>query len=351
MSAASRPTLRIRGADDMHHHLRDGAALGLTVPQASAQFRRVIVMPNLVPPVTTAALAIAYRERILQHVPVGRAFEPLMTLYMTDGTTPAIIREAKASGVVFAVKYYPAGATTNSDSGVTKIENIYPVLETMAEIGMPLLVHGEVTDQAVDIFDREAEFIRTVLVPLIARFPTLKLVMEHITTADAVAFVAQAPANVAATITCHHLLYNRNAIFQGGLRPHKYCLPVLKRETHRLALLDAVKSGNPKFFLGTDSAPHIVDKKHSGCGCAGIHTAHAALELYAEAFESIGSLDKFEAFCSVYGATFYGLPLNEGPSVELVPKTWTVPASYPFESSQVVPLRAGESIAWKRLDA
>ncbi|RHY70379.1 hypothetical protein DYB38_008717 [Aphanomyces astaci] len=303
MSAASRPTLRIRGADDMHHHLRDGAALGLTVPQASAQFRRVIVMPNLVPPVTTAALAIAYRERILQHVPVGRAFEPLMTLYMTDGTTPAIIREAKASGVVFAVKYYPAGATTNSDSGVTKIENIYPVLETMAEIGMPLLVHGEVTDQAVDIFDREAEFIRTVLVPLIARFPTLKLVMEHITTADAVAFVAQAPANVAATITCHHLLYNRNdihyspktcgciAIFQGGLRPHKYCLPVLKRETHRLALLDAVKSGNPKFFLGTDSAPHIVDKKHSGC------------------------------------------------------------ASYPFESSQVVPLRAGESIAWKRLDA
>ncbi|KAF0757717.1 hypothetical protein AaE_004178 [Aphanomyces astaci] len=258
MSAASRPTLRIRGADDMHHHLRDGAALGLTVPQASAQFRRVIVMPNLVPPVTTAALAIAYRER--------RAFEPLMTLYMTDGTTPAIIREAKASGVVFAVKYYPAGATTNSDSGVTKIENIYPVLETMAEIGMPLLVHGEVTDQAVDIFDREAEFIRTVLVPLIARFPTLKLVMEHITTADAVAFVAQAPANVAATITCHHLLYNRNAIFQGGLRPHKYCLPVLKRETHRLALLDAVKSGNPKFFLGTDSAPHIVDKKHSGCG-------------------------------------------------------------------------------------
>ncbi|ETW10477.1 dihydroorotase, homodimeric type [Aphanomyces invadans] len=348
--SASRPTLRIRGADDMHHHLRDGAALALTVPQAAAQFRRAIAMPNLVPPVTTTALAIAYRERILKHVPAGRSFEPLMTLYMTDGTTPAIIREAKASGVVFAVKYYPAGATTNSDSGVTKIENIYPALEAMAEVGMPLLVHGEVTDQTVDIFDREAVFIHTVLVPLIARFPALKIVMEHITTADAVAFVAQAPANVAATITCHHLLYNRNAIFQGGLRPHKYCLPVLKRETHRQALLEAVKSGNPKFFLGTDSAPHIVDKKHSSCGCAGIHTAHAALELYAEAFEAVGSLDKFEAFCSVHGATFYDLPLNEGPPVELVPTTWTVPASYPFESSQVVPLRAGETISWKKLD-
>ncbi|CAK4625826.1 unnamed protein product [Aphanomyces euteiches] len=344
----ARSTLRIRAADDMHHHLRDGKALELTVPQASAQFRRVIVMPNLVPPVTNAEMAVAYHERILKHVPAGREFQPLMTLYMTDHTTPETIRAAKATGVVFAVKYYPAGATTNSDSGVTKIENIYPVLETMSEIGMPLLVHGEVTDQTVDIFDREATFIQTVLVPLIARFPRLKLVIEHITTADAVAFVTQAPANVAATITCHHLLYNRNAIFQGGLRPHKYCLPVLKRETHRLALLEAVKSGNPKFFLGTDSAPHIVDKKHSGCGCAGIHTAHAALELYAEAFEAVGSLDKFEAFCSEHGANFYGLPLNEG-SVVLEPITWTVPESFPFESSQLVPLRAGETIAWKKL--
>ncbi|KAF0697726.1 Aste57867_11612 [Aphanomyces stellatus] len=345
--SSSRTTLRIRAADDMHHHLRDGAALALTVPQASAQFRRAIAMPNLVPPVTTAEMAVAYRERILKHVPAGRVFEPLMTLYMTDHTTPEIIRAAKASGVVFAVKYYPAGATTNSDSGVTKIENIYPVLETMSEIGMPLLVHGEVTDQSVDIFDREAAFINAVLVPLIARFPRLKLVMEHITTADAVAFVTQAPANVAATITCHHLLYNRNAIFQGGLRPHKYCLPVLKRETHRLALLDAVKSGNPKFFLGTDSAPHIVDKKHSGCGCAGIHTAHAALELYAEAFEAAGCLQHFESFCSVNGATFYGLPLNDGTAV-LEPTTWTVPETYPFDTSRLVPLRAGETIAWQK---
>ncbi|RHY33719.1 hypothetical protein DYB32_001461 [Aphanomyces invadans] len=308
--SASRPTLRIRGADDMHHHLRDGAALALTVPQAAAQFRRAIAMPNLVPPVTTTALAIAYRERILKHVPAGRSFEPLMTLYMTDGTTPAIIREAKASGVVFAVKYYP-----------------------------------EVTDQTVDIFDREAVFIHTVLVPLIARFPALKIVMEHITTADAVAFVAQAPANVAATITCHHLLYNRNGA---------HFLQHVSRETHRQALLEAVKSGNPKFFLGTDSAPHIRRwpwfTPSLLIGCAGIHTAHAALELYAEAFEAVGSLDKFEAFCSVHGATFYDLPLNEGPPVELVPTTWTVPASYPFESSQVVPLRAGETISWKKQD-
>ncbi|EQC28088.1 dihydroorotase, homodimeric type [Saprolegnia diclina VS20] len=349
MSTSARSPLRLRAADDMHHHLRDGAALKLTVEQASAQFRRVVVMPNLVPPVTTAEKAVAYRERILAHVPAGRAFEPLMTLYMTDGTTPETIRAAKASGVVHAVKYYPAGATTNSDSGVTKIDNIYPVLETMAELGMPLLVHGEVTDQTVDIFDREAAFIESVLKPLIARFPRLKLVMEHITTADAVKFVSEAPANVGATITCHHLLYNRNAIFQGGLRPHKYCLPVLKRETHRLALLGAIQSGSPKFFLGTDSAPHIVEKKHSGCGCAGIHTAHAALELYAEAFDAAGCLPHFEKFCSENGARFYGLPLNDG-SVTLAHTTWTVPESYAFDTSAVVPLRAGETIAWKKTD-
>lgn len=337
-------------ADDLHHHLRDGAALALTVPHVSRQFARAIVMPNLVPPVTTTEQALAYYERVLAHVPVERQgrFEPLMTLYMTDQTTPEEIQRAAASKKIFAVKLYPAGATTNSDSGVTNIANVYPALRAMSELGMPLLVHGEVTDPSVDIFDREAEFIESVLKPLVAAMPQLKVVMEHITTEDAARFVAQAPATIAATITPQHLLYNRNVIFQGGLRPHKYCLPVLKREKHRLALLDAVASGSGKFFLGTDSAPHVASKKESACGCAGIYSGHAALELYAEAFESIGKLELLQSFACEHGADFYGLPRNGGETV-LRQEPWEVPASYPFDSSELVPLKAGETMRWKLL--
>lgn len=337
-------------ADDLHHHLRDGAALALTVPHVARQFARAIVMPNLVPPVTTTAQALAYHERIMAHVPAERKgqFEPLMTLYLTDGTTPEEIQRAAASKKVFAVKLYPAGATTNSDSGVTDITKVYPALRAMSELGMPLLVHGEVTDPSVDIFDREAEFIEQKLKPLVAALPELKVVMEHITTEDAAQFVAQAPANIAATITPQHLLYNRNVIFQGGLRPHKYCLPVLKREKHRLALLNAVASGSSKFFLGTDSAPHVASKKESACGCAGIYSGHAALELYAEAFESIGKLELLRGFACEHGADFYGLPRNAGETV-LVQENWQVPASYPFDNSELVPLKAGETMRWKLL--
>ncbi|TYZ58661.1 hypothetical protein PybrP1_003807 [[Pythium] brassicae (nom. inval.)] len=336
-------------ADDLHHHLRDGAALALTVPHVARQFARAIVMPNLVPPVTTTEQALAYYERVLAHVPADRKgrFEPLMTLYMTDQTTPEEIRRAAASAKVFAVKLYPAGATTNSDSGVTDIANVYPALRAMSELGMPLLVHGEVTDPSVDIFDREAAFIERVLAPLVAAMPQLKIVMEHITTEDAARFVAQAPANIAATITPQHLLYNRNVIFQGGLRPHKYCLPVLKREKHRLALLEAVASGSCKFFLGTDSAPHVAAKKESACGCAGIYSGHAALELYAEAFESIGKLELLRGFACEHGADFYGLPRNSGEPTVLRQEPWEVPASYPFDGSELVPLKAGETMRWK----
>lgn len=334
--------------DDLHHHLRDGAALALTVPHVSRQFARAIVMPNLVPPVTTTEHALAYYERIMAHVPAEQKtrFTPLMTLYMTDQTSPEEIRRAAASGKVFAVKLYPAGATTNSDSGVTKIDNVLPALQAMGELGMPLLVHGEVTDPSVDIFDREAQFIDQVLKPLVAKMPALKVVMEHITTEEAARFVAQAPANIAATITPQHLLYNRNAIFQGGLRPHKYCLPVLKREKHRLALLEAVASGSGKFFLGTDSAPHVASRKESACGCAGIYSGHAALELYAEAFESIGKLELLQGFACEHGADFYGLKRNDGETV-LKQEDWQVPASYPFDNSELVPLKAGETMRWK----
>lgn len=341
--------------DDLHHHLRDGdAALSRTVDHVSSQFARCIVMPNLVPPVTTTEQALAYRERILAHVPEDKrdasspnGFEPLMTLYMTDGTTAEEIRRAAATNKIFAVKLYPAGATTNSDSGVTNFNNIYPALEAMADVGMPLLVHGEVTDPTVDLFDREATFVEEVIKPLVAKFPQLKVVMEHITTKEAAEFVTNAPANVAATITPQHLLYNRNAIFQGGLRPHKYCLPVLKRETHRQALLQAIASGSKKFFLGTDSAPHVASKKESGCGCAGIYSAHAALELYAEAFESIGKLDLLRAFACENGADFYGLKRNTVGETVLKKQEWTVPDHYPFDNGVVVPLKAGETISWK----
>ncbi|MFV5213604.1 dihydroorotase [Azonexus caeni] len=333
--------------DDWHLHLRDGEALAAVLPHTARQFGRAIVMPNLKPPVTTVELAASYRARILAALPAGLAFEPLMTLYLTDNTQPGEIAKAAASGFVKAVKLYPAGATTNSDAGLTAIEKAYDVLAEMERVGLPLLVHGEVTDPAVDLFDREKVFIDTVLLPLTQRFPKLKVVMEHITTKDAAEFVASSAANVAATITVHHLLYNRNAIFQGGVRPHWYCLPVLKRETHREALVAAAISGNPKFFLGTDSAPHAKGAKEAACGCAGCYTAYAAIELYAEAFEQAGALDKLEGFASCHGPDWYGLPRNTD-SITLVKETWTVPASYPYISTDdIVPLRAGESLSWK----
>ena len=333
--------------DDWHIHLRDGAVLQHTVRDVARTFARAIIMPNLVPPVRNANEASAYRERILAARPAGSRFEPLMVLYLTDKTSADDVRAAKASGFVHAAKLYPAGATTNSDSGVTSIDNIFPVLEAMAEVGLPLLVHGEVTDPAIDLFDREKVFIDTVLLPLTQRFPRLKVVMEHITTRDAAEFVATAPATIAATITAHHLLYNRNAIFQGGVRPHWYCLPVLKRETHRQALLAAATSGNPKFFLGTDSAPHARSAKEAACGCAGCYTAYAAVELYAEAFEQVGALDKLEGFASFYGADWYGLARNT-EKITLRKTDWTVPTSYPYlAGDDIVPLRAGETLAWK----
>jgi dihydroorotase len=292
------------------------------------------------------AAAQAYRERILAALPQGMQFEPLMTLYLTDNTQAAEIRAAKASGFVHAIKYYPAGATTNSDSGVTDLHKAYPAIAAMEEHGVPLLLHGEVTDADVDVFDRESVFIERHLTRLLDDFPKLKIVLEHITTKGAAEFVASAPANVAATITAHHLLYNRNAMFKGGIRPHYFCLPVLKREAHREALVAAAVSGNPKFFLGTDSAPHAKTAKETGCGCAGIYTAHAAIELYAEAFESVGALDKLEAFASFHGADFYGLPRN-GEKIELRRETWTVPESLAMGDQQLVPLRAGEALAWK----
>jgi dihydroorotase len=333
--------------DDWHVHLRDGDMLAAVLPDTARQFARAIVMPNLKPPVRTLANAQAYRSRILAaHLatsPAGMTFNPLMTLYLTDNTNPEDVAQAHASGIVQAVKYYPAGATTNSDSGVSDIHKVAGVLEVMQEIGMPLLLHGEVTDPDVDIFDREAVFIDCVLTPLLRRLPKLKVVLEHITTHQAADFVTAAPANIAATITAHHLLYNRNAMFQGGMRPHYYCLPVLKRETHRHALVEAAISGNPKFFLGTDSAPHARHAKETACGCAGIYTAHAALELYAEAFEQAGALDKLEGFASCHGADFYGLPRNS-EQVTLVRETTPVSLGHP---SGVVPLRAGETLAWR----
>lgn len=340
-------TLTIARPDDWHLHLRDGAALTAVLPDTARQFGRAIVMPNLKPPVTTVADAEAYRARILAALPAGMTFEPLMTLYLTDRTTPDEIVRAKASGIVHGVKLYPLGATTNSDSGVSSLEHCLPVLEKMAEVGLPFLLHGEVTDPDIDIFDREAVFIERTLAPLIARLPELRVVLEHITTAQAAEFVASASANVAATLTAHHLLMNRNAMLVGGIRPHHYCLPVLKRETHRQALLKAATSGSAKFFLGTDSAPHARHTKEAACGCAGMYTAHAALELYAEAFDSVGALDKLEAFASFNGPDFYRLPRNSG-TVTLRRESWTVPATLAYlDDAPLVPLRAGETLAWK----
>ena len=338
--------LTLTRPDDWHLHVRDGTALNTVIPHTAAQFARAIIMPNLKPPVITTALALAYRERILAALPKGADFTPLMTLYLTDNTRAEEIRAAQASGHVYAVKYYPAGATTNSDAGVTDMQKTYATLEVMAEIGMPLLVHGEVTRPDVDVFDREAVFIECHLAPLLQRIPHLKLVLEHITTANGIDFVSSAPANVAGTLTSHHLLMNRNAMFQGGIRPHHYCLPILKRERHRQALIEAAISGNPKFFLGTDSAPHARGAKENACGCAGMYTAHAAMELYAQAFEDAGALDKLEGFASHFGADFYGLPRNRD-RITLVKQDWDVPASYPLAESELVPLYAGETLRWK----
>ena len=338
-------TLTITRPDDWHLHVRDGAALKAVVPHTAAQFGRAIIMPNLRPPVTTTAQALAYRERILAAVPKGMSFEPLMTLYLTDKLPPDEIRRARAAGVV-AVKLYPAGATTNSDAGVTDMRNTYATLEAMQREGMLLLVHGEVTSPEIDLFDREAVFIDTQLIPLRRDFPELKIVFEHITTREAAQYVQVADRHVAATITAHHLLYNRNAIFTGGIRPHYYCLPVLKREVHRLALVDAATGGSPKFFLGTDSAPHPAHLKEHASGCAGCYTAHAALELYAEAFDAAGALDQLEGFASFHGPAFYGLPRNSD-TVTLRREAWTAPESYPFGEAQLKPLRGGEPLAWR----
>jgi dihydroorotase len=338
-------SLTLTRPDDWHLHLRDGAALQAVLPATARQFARAIVMPNLRPPVTTAAAALAYHERISEALPQGMAFEPLMTLYLTDNTPPEEILRAKAAGVV-ALKLYPAGATTNSDAGVTDIRKTYRTLEAMQRQGLLLLVHGEVTDPEVDIFDREAVFIDRVMIPLRRDFPELKVVFEHITTSEAAEYVAGSDAHTAATLTAHHLLYNRNAIFTGGLRPHYYCLPVLKKERHRQALVSAATSGSPKFFLGTDSAPHAAAmKEQSVCG-AGCYTAPAALELYAEAFEAAGALDKLEAFASFNGPAFYGLPPNTG-TVTLRRQPWQLPETLPFGDATIKPLRAGETLNWK----
>ena len=342
-------TLTFTRPDDWHLHLRDGAAMQAVVPHSARQFARAIIMPNLRPPVTTTAAALAYRTRILEAVPPGQDFQPLMTLYLTDQTSPAEIVRAKESGQVVAGKLYPAGATTNADAGVTDLRQLYPALEAMQRCGMPLLAHGEVTDPTVDIFDREAVFIESVLIPLTHDFPELKIVLEHITTGEAAEFVREAPVTVAATITAHHLLYNRNALFQGGVRPHYYCLPILKRERHRQALIAAATRGDPKFFLGTDSAPHPQQGKESACGCAGCYTAYAALELYAEAFDAAGALHRLEAFASIHGPDFYGLPRNTG-TVTLRRQSALMPETLPFGDERLIPLRAGETLRWRLID-
>lgn len=338
--------ITITRPDDWHLHLRDGDVLPDLIRHTAQRFRRAIVMPNLKPPVTTTAAANAYRERLLKAIPAESDFEPLMTLYLTDQLSPDEIRLAKNSGFVKAVKYYPAGATTNSDSGVTAINKVYPVLEAMVETGMPLLIHGEVTDNHIDIFDREKVFIDTVLLPLSQRFPNLKIVLEHITTRDAAEFVRSAANNIAATITPQHLLYNRNHLLVGGIRPHLYCLPVLKRNIHQQALIEVATSGHPRFFLGTDSAPHARPTKETACGCAGCYSSHAAIELYAEAFDEANALDKLEGFAAFNGPDFYGLPRNAG-TITLVREPWTVPSSYAFGNSTLVPLRADETIQWR----
>ena len=338
--------LTLRRPDDFHLHLRDGAAMASVLADSARRFARAIIMPNLKPAVRTTAQALNYRERILGELPEGAKFEPLMTLYLTDDTPPEEIARAKLSGRVFGVKLYPAGATTHSDEGVTRLSRCLRALEKMEELGMPLLVHGETTDPSIDVFDREQVYIEEILGPALERFSRLKVVLEHITTREAAQFVEVTGPNVAATITAHHLLMNRNALFMGGMRPHHYCLPVLKRESHREALVEAATSGNPKFFLGTDSAPHALHTKEAACGCAGIYTAHAGIELYAAAFEEAGALDKLEGFASVHGAQFYGLPLTE-ERITLERAEWRVPERLKFGADELVPLRAGETISWK----
>ncbi|MFN0300430.1 MAG: dihydroorotase [Burkholderiales bacterium] len=339
-------TIEITQPDDWHLHLRDGAAMASVLPHTTRQFARAIIMPNLWPPVTTVDQARAYRERILEVGATGPTFEPLMTLYLTDNTSAATIREARACGFIHAVKYYPAGATTNSDAGVTDIERAFPAIEAMAAVDMPLLLHGEVTTPGVDIFDRETVFLATELGRIRDRFPGLRVVIEHITTKAAVDYVQAAPPHVGATITAHHLLYNRNAIFQGGVRPHYYCLPILKREDDRVALVRAATSGDPHFFLGTDSAPHGRENKECACGHAGIYTAHAAIELYAEAFDAVGAINRLEAFASFHGADFYRLPRNR-TKLRLERVAWEAPASFPMGATDLVPLRAGERLRWR----
>lgn len=340
-------TLTLTRPDDWHVHLRDGDVLPHTTSDISRYFARAIIMPNLTPPVRNLAEAEGYRQRILQSLPQrAHTFQPLMVLYLTDNTSAEDIAGAAASEVVFAAKLYPAGATTNSDSGVTSIEKLYPVLAAMEEHGLPLLVHGEVTDNHIDIFDREARFLDEKLRPIVEAFPQLKVVLEHITTAEAADFVNGAPANVAATITAHHLLYNRNHMLAGGIRPHFYCLPILKRNTHQAALIKAATSGSHKFFLGTDSAPHAKGRKETDCGCAGCYTAFAAIELYAEAFEEAGALDKLEGFASHFGPDFYGLPRNSD-TITLVKQDWTAPLELPFGGDIIRPLRAGETLHWQ----
>ena len=338
-------TITLTRPDDWHLHVRDGDALNTVVPHTAAQFGRAIIMPNLRPPVTTTEAALAYKARIQAAVPAGVKFEPLMTLYLTDLLPAEEIKRAATAGVV-AVKLYPAGATTNSDAGVTDLRKTYKTLEAMQRAGMPLLVHGEVTSPEIDLFDREAVFIDTQLIPLRRDFPELKIVFEHITTQEAAQYVQAADRFTAATLTAHHLLYNRNAIFTGGIRPHYYCLPVLKRETHRLALVAAATSGSPKFFLGTDSAPHPAHLKEHASGCAGCYTAHAAMEMYAEAFDSVNALSQLEAFASFNGADFYGLPRNSG-TITLKRESWTPPESFAFGEAALKPLRSGEALPWK----
>lgn len=338
----------IKRPDDWHLHVRDAEYLADVVPHSADMFSRAIIMPNLKPPISNVELALSYRERIRAVLPENSTFDPLMVLYLTNNTSADDIIAAHNNPHIHAVKYYPAGATTNSDAGVTDIKNAYASLAKMEEVGLPLLVHGEVTDPSVDVFDREQVFIETVLQPLLKDFPKLKVVLEHITTKNAVEFVSQANENIAATITAHHLLFNRNVMFKGGMNPHYYCLPILKRETHREALVAAATSGSPKFFLGTDSAPHTQDNKETSCGCAGIYSAHAAIELYAEVFDQADALDKLEGFASFYGADFYGLPRNTD-TITLEKVDWQVPDSYTFADQKLIPLRAGETIHWKRL--
>jgi dihydroorotase len=350
LAAFAMTSLTITRPDDWHLHLRDGAMLSTVLPHTARQFARALVMPNLKPPITTVAAASDYRNRILAALPADTDFTPLMALYLTDNTPPAEIEKAVRSGIVFAVKLYPAGATTNSDFGLTAIEKAHDTIAEMQAHGLPLLIHGEATDPAIDVFDREKAFIDATLIPLLDRFPRLRVVLEHITTEEAAAFVRLAPENVGATITAHHLLYNRNAIFQGGLRPHWYCLPILKREQHRRALLEAATSGNPKFFLGTDSAPHPQGAKESACGCAGCYTAWAALPLYAEAFEAAGAIDKLEGFASFFGADFYGLPRNTG-TLTLTCEEQTVPEAFECGGGErLIPLRAKEKLRWRLAD-